>query len=262
MSGSGGDRADRAAVQPGSCRATACAPLGDPVVEVPTRFDEAALIGATLAYGVVLSRVIPEAWHVPANAAAAVAAAAFARRAGATSADCGLSLGTLRRALVPGATAAAMVGGGILVASLPARTSRLFGEDRIAGHASGRAAYEMLVRIPLGTALSEEVLFRGAMLGVMLRRHGPAAAVARTSLCFGVWHVLPTIAALRSAELGRQFGGGASAAAAVGGVVAVTTVAGAALAALRLRSGSIAASALAHATLNATAYLAARRAAR
>ncbi len=228
---------------------------------VPTRLDEAVVAGGTLAYGIVLQRVIPGRWHMPANAAATLASVTFARRVGASSADCGLCLDTLAPALRMGAAAAAVVAAGVAVVSRPRRIRALFAEGHVAGHGSGRDVYEVLVRIPASTALSEEVLFRGTMLGVMLRRHSTPAAVVRTSLCFGMWHVLPTLASLRYALLSRAARGTVSVPAAPVGVLALTAVAGAAFAALRLRSGSVLAPVLAHAALNATAYLRARRAA-
>ncbi len=229
---------------------------------VPTRLDEVVLAGGTLGYGIVLQRFVPERWHLAANAAAALTSLAFARRAGASPADCGLTGGAVGRALGAGAAAAGLVAATVVIASLPRRARTLFSEERVTGHGGGRAVYEVLVRIPLGTALSEEVLFRGAMLGVMLRRHAAPAAVARASLVFGVWHVLPTLASLRSTGLGREVTGRAGAAPAIAGVIAVTAAAGAGFAALRLRSGSVLAPVLAHAALNATGYLVARRAAR
>ena len=224
----------------------------------PTRLDEAALVGGTLAYGIVLQQVIPEQWHVPANVAAALASVAVARRAGASSADCGLARAAMRRGLCTGGAAAAVTVAGIAIIALSSRTRRLFSDQRITGHRGGRAVYELLVRIPVGTALGEEVLFRGALLGVMLRRHTTAAAVARASLYFGLWHVPPTLASLRSAVLGRDVKGRVGATTTVAGAVAVTAVAGAGFAALRLRTGSVIAAALAHATINATAYVVAR----
>ena len=228
----------------------------------PTRLDEAVLASGALAYGVMLQTVIPERWHVPANAAAAVAAVAVARRAGASSADCGLAGGALRRGLGAGGAVAAAAAAGIVSISLSSRTRALFSDERITGHGGARAVYEVLVRIPVGTALGEEVLFRGALLGVLLRRHGTAAAVARASLCFGLWHVPPTLPSLRSSVLGRQAQGRVGAIAAVAAVVTVTAAAGTGFAVLRLRTGSVAAAVLAHAAVNATAYLVARSARR
>jgi membrane protease YdiL (CAAX protease family) len=224
----------------------------------PTRLDEAVLVSGTLAYGVALQRVIPERWHVPANAAAALAALAVARRAGAGSADCGLAGGALRRGLSAGGAAAGAAAAGIVLVSRPGRTRALFSDERITSHRGARTVYEVLVRIPLGTALGEEVLFRGALLGVLLRRHGTAAAVARASLCFGLWHVPPTLPSLRSSVLGRQAKGQAGAVASVAGVVVATAVAGTGFAALRLRTGSVLAAVLAHAAVNATSYVVAR----
>jgi membrane protease YdiL (CAAX protease family) len=228
----------------------------------PTRLDEAVLVSGTLAYGLALQKVIPERWHVPANVAAALAALAVARHAGASSADCGLAGAATRPGLRAGGAAAAVSAAGIVLVSRPGRTRALFSEERITGHGGARAVYEVLVRIPVGTALGEEVLFRGALLGVLLRRHGPAAAVARASLCFGLWHVPPTLPSLRSSVLGRQAQGRVGAIAAVASVVAVTTVAGTGFAALRLRTGSVVAAVLAHAAVNATAYVVARSARR
>jgi membrane protease YdiL (CAAX protease family) len=133
-----------------------------------------------------------------------------------------------------------------------------FADERISGHRGARAVYEVLVRIPVGTAFGEEMLFRGALLGVMLRRHSTAAAVARASLCFGLWHVPPTLSSLRSSALGRQAKGRAGAAAAVAAVVVITAVAGTGFAALRLRTDSVVTGVIAHAAINATAYVVAR----
>lgn len=229
---------------------------------VPAGLGEYVLAGSTLAYGVALGRLIPQKWHVPANVTAALVAVAAARRSGASAADCGLSRQAAGRGVRGGTAAAGVIAAVVASGSLADRTRRLFLQEQIAGHDGARALYEVLVRIPVGTALAEEVLFRGALLGVMLRRHPAGLAVALSSLCFGVWHVTPTMASLRSAAVGRAAHGRAGAPAAVAGVVGMTTAAGAGFAALRLRSGSVLAPAVAHAALNATAYLVARLAGR
>jgi CAAX prenyl protease-like protein len=85
------------------------------------------------------------------------------------------------------------------------------------------------------------------------------AAASMNSILFGVWHVLPTLHTLRlnpaAASVRRdpmRMGGAILAA------VASTALAGYGLAWLRFRSGSLAAPAVVHASLNAIAYLAAR----
>jgi membrane protease YdiL (CAAX protease family) len=227
--------------------------------KIAASMQDLAVPGATLAYGVLLQRVVPERWHVPLNAVVALSSLAVARRLGAGTVDCGLSKTTLGSGLRTGAVAAAVTAVGVAVASVPGRTRRLFAEERIAAHGRRRAVFEVMVRIPFGTTLSEEVIFRGSILGLLLRRHPRPVAVALTSALFGVWHVLPTLSSLQSAVLGRHAAGMAGSAVAVASVVGVTAAAGAGLAELRLRSGSVLAPALAHAALNASAYVVARR---
>ena len=99
----------------------------------------------------------------------------------------------------------------------------------------------------------------GSLLGLFTQRHSPATAAWMTSILFGVCHVLPTLRTLPMNPAGarvrgnlKRTGGAALAA------ITATTLGGYGLAWLRCRSGSVAAPAVAHATLNATAYLAAR----
>lgn len=133
--------------------------------------------------------------------------------------------------------------GVVAVERIPA-TSGLFDDARAD---PDRVAWETLVRIPLGTVVLEETLFRHALPGVT----GESGA----AVLFGLWHVLPTLAALD-----------------INGVEDVSTrtrtvvagVAATAAAALPLswlrRRGGLLAPMLTHWAVNATAYaLAARR---
>jgi membrane protease YdiL (CAAX protease family) len=122
------------------------------------------------------------------------------------------------------------------------------------------ALFEGLLRIPLGTALAEELLFRGALLGLYLRRHRPLVAVAMASVVFGLWHVLPTLGTLGSNQVAADVTGGhlALRIAGVCAVVVGTGTVGAWFCWLRLRSGSIVAPWLAHAAINMSAFGGAR----
>ena len=112
-----------------------------------------------------------------------------------------------------------------------------------------------MVRIPLETALAEEVIFRGVLLGLGLRSRSRIGAVVSSSIWFGLWHVYPTLG-----SLGRGGGGGVvgdqphHVGGATAGVVAATAGAGVLFAVLRLRSGSVAAPVIAHAALNMAAF--------
>ena len=112
------------------------------------------------------------------------------------------------------------------------------------------------MRIPLETALAEELIFRGVLLGLGLRVRSPLGAVVSSSIWFGLWHVYPTLGSIGGAAAASSWAtephrvGGATAA-----VVASHRRARALLfAGLRLRSGSVAAPVIAHAALNMAAF--------
>jgi membrane protease YdiL (CAAX protease family) len=141
------------------------------------------------------------------------------------------------------------------------QSRKLYGEQRIVTATPARAAYALFVRIPLGTALPEEVIFRGALLGLFARRHSRLKATAMTSALFGLWHIAPTLdrletnAALRGKTRLQKAGW-------VALTVGVTTVTGFALSFLRFRSRSVVAPWFAHSAANGTGYLAGWLAAR
>jgi membrane protease YdiL (CAAX protease family) len=94
-----------------------------------------------------------------------------------------------------------------------------------------------LVAIALGPALSEEVAFRGAVLGTLRRPLGDRGAVLASAALFGLIHLWPA-----------------------GYRVPFALALGLALGALRLRTGSIVPGILAHATLNTTTVIVTRAA--
>ena len=64
--------------------------------------------------------------------------------------------------------------------------------SRLTDASVGGLIYQTAVRIPLGTALFEELLFRGLLYGAFLRVSGHRGAILGSSAVFGVWHVRPT----------------------------------------------------------------------
>ena len=149
-------------------------------------------------------------------------------------------------------TAAPIAGAVAVAATLPA-TRRLFVEEGTADMSAGRVLSELLIRIPIGTALAEEVIFRGALLGAFRRRRGRRTAILWSSALFGIWHVLPTLDTTlrRNRAAGALVGSGrAHRIGTLAAIALVTGAAGAGFAALRLRSGSILAPSVVHAALN------------
>ena len=121
------------------------------------------------------------------------------------------------------------------------------------GGGLGRVAlWRVLVVIPLGTVLPEELAFRGLLLTLLGRRYGVLAGVLLSSGLFGLWHVVPSLGGGTTNATIASVVGADAAGMVVRVVVTVgfTSLAGVLLCWLRLRSGSLLAPILAHWTVN------------
>ncbi len=218
----------------------------------------AALVAGTAVWNVLQNVVLPRSTYTWLNAAATGGVLAVGRRLGLTRREMGTSRDTLGRGLRVGAVLGAGAVAVVAVGVLASPTRGLFRDARAAEMGGGQLVYEAFVRIPLGTALFEETLFRGLLLGWFIRREGTGKGVAVSSVLFGLWHLLPTWEATALYQEGalRTDGSWEAVAVVVGGVAA-TAVAGAGLSWLRLRTGSLAAPVLVHAAINAAGLVAA-----
>jgi uncharacterized protein len=216
----------------------------------------ALVLAVAVAWNLVANLWLPRALYVPGAAAtAALLVAVAVRVGGASAAELGLGRRDLGRGLAWGAAAAAAVAVVLALAAAWPATRGLF-EDRRAERASAAAVlYLALVRVPLGTVLLEETLFRGVLLGLGRRRWSPAAAAAVSSAAFGLWHVLPArqVASFNPVTEGLA-GDPAMRLLGVAAAVAGTALAGLVFCWLRLRSGSLLAPALAHWASNGLGY--------
>jgi uncharacterized protein len=221
---------------------------------------ELAAGAVTLGYSAVLNRLLPDAVHVPANSGVAAAFMLAARRDGATLDDLGLGPARAGPGIRTGLAYALPTVAAVAVAAAIPTTRRFFSDPRVVQHGDERAAYEVAVRIPIGTALPEELIFRGALFALLRRRGSTARALALSSVLFGLWHVFPALDSLPAnatdAARGRVRPGRWVLAAS--GTVLATTVAGYGFGLLRTRSGSVLAPALVHAALNTSAFVATR----
>lgn len=181
------------------------------------------------------------------NLCATGAALSAAAASGLTATDIGLGREELRPGLRLGSRLAAVVAAGwVLIAAAPA-TRPVLGDERVTGLSGRSVAYQVLVRIPVGTVLWEETAFRGILQAALGRVMPGGAAIAVTNGLFGIWHVRPTAGALRVNGLAA---GPGKTMAAVGSGVAVTAAGGVLLSGLRVRSGSLAAPMLLHLATN------------
>lgn len=148
-----------------------------------------------------------------------------------------------------GAAIGAAIAAPLFALARSRRWAHVVADRRVAGLRGRALVYQALVRVPLGTALLEEIAFRGVLFAAW-RDTGESAAFVVSSAVFGLWHVAPAATMVRlNARRVRV-------APAVAGTVAVTALAGAGLAWLRVETGSLAAPFALHATLNTLATVA------
>jgi uncharacterized protein len=231
---------------------------------MPTRSSRGAALeigaaAAVIGYGVLVNRVVPSEVYVPVNLAAACAAVAAAHALGSSWRDLGLARDRMTAGLKLGGLTLIPIAAAVALGLAIPWTRDFFRDTTIVGASTAEALYTLLLRIPFGTAMAEELIFRGALLGLYLQRHRPWVAALLSSLVFGVWHVLPTLH-----SLGTNPGASATQdspllqAGAVALVVLATAVAGMFFSWLRLRSGSILAPWLTHTGFNSIGYLGSR----
>jgi membrane protease YdiL (CAAX protease family) len=148
------------------------------------------LVLAVLVAARVVDRAVPGS-HVAVGLGLAACLVVIARAGWFAAADLGLARSTWPAGLRWGAAAAALVGAAYALAYLiaPVREVLPDGDSDI-----GRAAmWAVLVVIPLGTVLPEELAFRGRLLPLLERGHGVAAATVASSGLFGLWHVVGSL---------------------------------------------------------------------
>jgi len=191
-------------------------------------------------------------WYPAVNGGCAAAAVGAAVASGLTPGELGLGRDRVRAGLRLGSVAGAPVVAAFGVGALVPAARPLLDDRRVTGLGPGQLAYQVLVRIPAGTVLWEEVAFRGVLRGALRRVMGEPAATVVGSVVFGLWHVRPTVEALEINGVADRPGARILA---VTGVVAGTAGAGALLTLLRERSGSLAAPVLLHLAANCTGPL-------
>jgi uncharacterized protein len=215
------------------------------------------LSAALLLWSLVANLGLGERLYLTRNLVLGVLVLALARQVGLTTTELGLGRAQLGKGARWGVAAVAVVAFaltlGVALADRVAPIAALLADQR-ANMSTPELIYQATVRIPLGTALFEELVFRGVLLALLARQAGTWRATVLSSVVFGLWHVAPTIVTLRINDVPPTSAAGIGA---IVSTVLVTVVAGVLFCLLRWRSGSLLAPVLAHWATNALALLAA-----
>lgn len=150
-----------------------------------------------------------------------------------------------------GAGLALLVASPLLGGLCSERGLRFLADRRVEGSSLRKIVYRAAVRIPFGTALVEEVAFRGVLFAMWASRGGFTAAVI-SSVAFGGWHIVPGLNLVRANRPDATFA--ARWTSVLAGVV-LTAGAGFVLSWLRVETGSLAAPVAMHATVNSVTVI-------
>lgn len=169
------------------------------------------------------------------------------------------AIGFGRRHLAKGLRWGLAVAGVVLVvlvvgALLPA-TRELYEDRRVTSMSAWETAYAAFVRVPLGTVLLEEVVFRGVLPAMLALRLSRWRAIGVAAVLFGLWHVLPSLDMGTVNPVAEDAIGGVPPAAVAAVSVVSTAAVGVWFSFLRERTGSLVAPMIAHWSSNALGYL-------
>ena len=145
---------------------------------------------------------------------------------------------------------------GLVMMSKPHLRGHL-ADPRSASMSSRHAATQILVRIPVMTALIEEAVFRGVLHAALIAIYPEPIALWGGAVLFGLWHIGPGLDQAQAFDR-RSLAGVAH----VVITVIATTIAGAGLVWLRIETGSIWIPVAVHASLNMTMAIFSRLATR
>jgi membrane protease YdiL (CAAX protease family) len=149
----------------------------------------------------------------------------------------------MTRGLAYGGVVLAIAATGLLIVGAIPATSGALNDSRV--HVGiGTMLFEVLIAIPFGTVILEELAFRGTLLGLLHSRLSTPWAVGVMAVLFGLWHVKGVL---------HNASGGIAVGTVIGTVIA-TTIAGVGFGWLRVRSDSLLAPILAHIATNSLTF--------
>jgi membrane protease YdiL (CAAX protease family) len=204
------------------------------------------------AYNVFQNTRLDKRGYVAGNLVATGLGLVWARRSGLGWRDVGLSRDDARAGLRMGFAIAVAASGVALLLRDRQLMRAMLDDVRLDDVSEREAWFRLLVRFPLGTALFEEVWFRG-ILPSALRQHGASRPELVSMAAFTAWHLIPTATAIEANAGGSLLGGGQKTCLVFGGSFAAG-LGGLGFTAMRKTSASLVAPWLAHATLNGLSF--------
>lgn len=219
--------------------------------------QEIVLVILILLYSTVLAKSVPAKYHLYLNISITAVAILLGLSFGLNLEQMGLAFNKILPGIFIALVAVIIIIiSTSIVATIPL-LRRFFLGDNLAQASGKLITYEATIRVPFGTALIEEVLFRGVLLGLLLQQNSLIVAIIISAVIFGLWHIFPTIAMLEDNKIlarankdlkKRKYGS-------IVGIVLITASAGLVFAWLRIIANSIVAPWLVHWSINSSGML-------
>jgi membrane protease YdiL (CAAX protease family) len=212
-------------------------------------------LGVLAAHNLVQNLFLNERGYVTGNLAVSGLLVGVGRASGLSWDEMGFRSGDFRLGLRLGARASATGAAVALLALAHPRTRALLRDERAVVRSSRQMWGRVLLRFPVGTALFEEVAFRGVLPALLRQTRRPGSAEALSAAAFGLWHLIPSGRALSGNPLSRGMSVAQRSAFILGGSMAAGA-SGLGLGGVRRNTGSLLAPWLIHSSFNSLSYLA------
>ncbi len=208
-------------------------------------------------YSLVITRYIPKKYYSFSNLVISLGAICYGLLIGLNQYQLGLTVNSLIRGSIFGAVISLPIIICILLAVSIKKLRSHFSNTPKKNYNKRVFCYELLFRIPFGTALSEEVIFRSVLLAILLTNHPKTTALIIVSVLFGLWHIFPTLHTVKDHDplIEMMDSIPKRNLIAVLSSVLATTLAGAAFTMIALFTGSFIASWIVHSSINGFATL-------
>lgn len=222
-----------------------------------TYIPEIVFIVLTALYSYVITHKISKKFYSFSNIIIALCAIAYARLAGLRFQDLGLGPSQMIQGLGVGIVISIPIIIGIITIASFKKVSPHFESIPRQDFSLKSFSYNVFFRVPFGTAFSEEVIFRAVLLSLLIANHVVWYAIIVSAVCFGLWHIFPTLHTTKSNDPLIQMMDDTRKQNAVAVLVSVlaTTLAGVFFALIVVRYGSFTSTWIIHSTINGSALL-------
>lgn len=208
-------------------------------------------------YGFIITKYIPKKFYSFVNLIVSFGAVCYGLFYGLSFEKLGLTANYILKGVPFGLIIGLLISVVILLMTSQKKLRKLFSSTTKNKYNTKTFFYELCFRIPFGTALSEEVIFRSVLLAILLSNHTRVTAIIASAILFGLWHIFPTLHTIKDHDPLAEMMDNSTKRNFVAVIITIisTSFAGIIFAVLAIITGSFIASWIVHASINGFATL-------